>query len=52
MKQDIATESCVHDKIPRQLTAALFWFMEVHLPYEGGGGGGRHRNMLECGLTV
>lgn len=52
MKQNIATVSCVHDKIRRQLTAALFWFIEVHFPDDGGGDGGRHRNMLECGLTV
>jgi hypothetical protein len=33
----------------RQFAIAVFWFMEVDFPDDGGG---RRQNMLECSLTL
>jgi len=50
MKQNTASVNCLsYHAQDNQFTIAVFWFMELDFPDDGGG---IHRNMLECSLTV
>jgi hypothetical protein len=50
MKQNTTSVNCLsYHAQDNQLTIAVFWFMELDFPDDGGG---IHHNMLECSLTV